>query len=649
VTGTIRNGIYARNSSAGTSLSINAQGAVTGGSNGIEARNYGTGALTITSQAAVTGDTGYGIRTFTGAGGNTTITLNAGAAVSSTAGLGISNDAGNSATTVNAGASVAGAISLTNGSDDLTFAGGDFSGVSLFDGGDDFSVADGFIDTLSFAGSSGALTGANVVNWESVVIGAGSTMSFSDNALTAGTLAINGGGTLNAFNGPLAFTSNMVNNGTINAQDGATNDSINVSGDFTGTGVLMLDVNLETDTADTLVVGGNVTGSTTLAFNNLGGVSTGNDILVVSVAGTSGAGDFTLAGGTLDGGNFTYNLGQVGNDFFLRTGGFGVATPSFEVFPQVLLSLNSLSTLHQRMPERSAAGDSGVVSRSIGGSGTGQTGRIWGRIEGALANMDANTTTTGSSYDLNQWKVRAGVDAIAQEGDSGTLLIGLNGFYGTADADITSATGRGSVNTDGFGVGLSATWFGTTGYYADAQAQLSWFNSDLSDPTTGVLANNNDGTGQAFSLEAGRMVNLSNGWVLTPQAQLSYSTVDFDSFTSGGAVVSLVDGDSLKGRVGFDLEQSSSPGTAADGSAVSSTFYGLANLYYEFSGKTQVNVTGVGFSNRADRLSGEIGVGGSYNWAGKYTVFGEVSTATSLESFGNDSQLKGTIGISVEF
>ncbi len=572
VTGTAGYGIYAQNTPAGTSLTIDVQGAVSGSIVGILAVNYGSGPNSITAQAAVTGGTGYGIDTLTGAGGNTNITLNSGAAVSSTAGLGISNDAGNSAIVVNAGASVAGVINLGLGSDDLTFLGGDFSGVTRFDGGDDISFADGFIDTLSFTGSSGALTGANVVNWENVLIGAGSTLSFTDNQLTAGGLTISSGGTLNAVNGALVLTSDLINRGVINAQNGSAADSVNVSGNFTGGGQVLLDVNFATNTADTLVVEGNVTGGvTTIAVNDVGGVATGIDVLVVSVAGTVGAGDFTLAA-PITSGAFIYNLGQIGNDFFLQTG-LASATPSFEVMPQVLLGLNALTTLRERMPERAAAVDGGVVSRSIGGTAPRQISPIWGRIEGSTANMDANTTTTGSSYDLNQWKARAGIDMIVQDGDMGTMLVGLNGFYGQADADITSATGKGSVNTDGFGIGLTATWFGTTGYYIDAQAQYSWFSSDLSDPVSGVLAKNNNGTGQAVSLEIGKQLSLNNGWSVTPQAQLSYANVDFDTFTSGATVVSLKDGESVKGRLGLDVAQEGAVNMATSGS---SKVYGLA-------------------------------------------------------------------------
>ncbi|MGO7837958.1 autotransporter outer membrane beta-barrel domain-containing protein, partial [Rhizobium johnstonii] len=69
---------------------------------------------------------------------------------------------------------------------------------------------------------------------------------------------------------------------------------------------------------------------------------------------------------------------------------------------------------------------------------------------------------------------------------------------------------------------------------------------------------------------------------LTPQAQLAYSSVRFDSFTDAyGSDVSLDDGDSLTGRLvisaDFDSEWKD-----ASGKTSRSTLYGIANLYYDF-------------------------------------------------------------------
>ncbi len=664
VTGNSGDGIRVYNSAAATGAMtlIIGPGSVTGADDGISAYNSGSATLTITANAAITGGGNYGIRTGTGAGGSTVITLNAGAAVSATSGNSIINNAGDSTITVNAGASVAGTISLNDGSDSLTFAGGDFSGVTLFDGGDDTDVADTFIDILTFAGSSGALTGANVTNWENVVIGAGSTISFADNALTAGTLVTNVGGTLDATGGALAITGNVTNFGTINAQDGATDDTITVSGNFTGTGNLLVDVDFATGTADTLVVAGDITGGATTVISVTditAGVPTGDDVLVVDVTGTT-AGDFILADGPITSGAFIYDLAQVGNDFFLQsTGAFNPAVPTLEAYPQILLELNTLSTLRQRTGNGPGSNNAGAVasnqaryvpaSSTGAGKGDGLFGPIWTRLEGARSVVKPATSTTSSSYDLNQWKIRVGIDGLIEKNPAGLWLFGVNGYYGTLDADISSGSGNGSINTQGFGFGLTSTWYGNDGLYVDGQAQFSWFSSDLSDVTNGLLVRNNKGMGYAFSLEAGKSFDAGNGWTMTPQAQLTSSFVDFDRFTGGGVAVALDDGYSLKGRIGFNLDQKAN-WTEADGSTSSSKIYGLANLYYEFSGKSRVDVSGVKFLSRPDRLSGEIGVGGSYNWDNnKYSLFGEVSSATSLENFGDSYKFKGTMGVKVKF
>ena len=159
---------------------------ITADDSGIDADHDGTGALTITVSGIVRGGTDYGIKTQATAGDPTLITLNAGAVVSAASGNAIYNDAGDSTVTVNGGASVLGTIALGDGSDDLIFAGGDFTGVTLFDGGDDSDTADGFIDTLTFAGSSGAVDSSLFVNWEALVIGAGINdfllQQYADNA-----------------------------------------------------------------------------------------------------------------------------------------------------------------------------------------------------------------------------------------------------------------------------------------------------------------------------------------------------------------------------------------------------------------------------------------------------------------------------------
>jgi len=135
--------------------------------------------------------------------------------------------------------------------------------------------------------------------------------------------------------------------------------------------------------------------------------------------------------------------------------------------------------------------------------------------------------------------------------------------------------------------------------------------------------------------EAGQKVALGNEWSLTPQAQLAYSSIDFDGFTDPfGANVSLRQGDSLKGRLGV--------ATNYDNDTAGRHVYGIANLTYEFLDGTSVAVSGTDLSFEQQRFGGELGLGGTYKWAdGKYALHGEALASTS---FAGGYGFKGTIG-----
>ena len=305
------NGIEARISGKGGSenITIARDGVITakGAGNGIVADNVASGDNNITVNQAINPDTGVGIVSNT-IGGKSLITLNSGAAVSK----GILNNAGDSTTTVNTGASISGDIVLNDGSDSLTFAGGDFSGVTRFDGGDDIATADGFTDILTFQGSSGDLVGANVTNWESVVIDTGSTIKITDNAITVGSLT---------------------NGGTLTTQDGVADDVLTITGDYIGNGgTLALDVQLDNGAvvvSDKLVVRGDSSGNTVLDITNIAGTgaqTVGDGILFVEVQGTS-SGTFSLASSVQVGG-FGYQLVKVGNNWSLQSSPVPVTPPA---------------------------------------------------------------------------------------------------------------------------------------------------------------------------------------------------------------------------------------------------------------------------------------------------------------------------------
>ena len=168
---------------------------------------------------------------------------------------------------------------------------------------------------------------------------------------------------------------------------------------------------------------------------------------------------------------------------------------------------------------------------------------------------------------------------------------------------------------------------------------MALLRSDLSAEGVGVIGDGIDGNGYALSLEAGRKLAVGDGWSLTPQAQLAYSSVDFDRFTDPfGADVSLTEGDSLKGRLGLSVDFEA----GAD-----RYVYAVANATYEFMDGAAVAVSGVDLAFEPQRFGAELGLGGTYRWGGgKYALNGEALASTSFEG---SYSYKGTLGLTVGF
>lgn len=265
--------------------------------------------------------------------------------------------------------------------------------------------------------------------------------------------------------------------------------------------------------------------------------------------------------------------------------------------------------------------------------------------------MAPRFSTSRTDYDFNTFRMQAGLDGLFVENENGKLIGGLTVHYVHGKARTRSIYGDGEISTDGYGFGGTLTWYGENGFYLDGQAQATWYDSDLESTLAGFdLTSGNNGFGYALSLESGKRIMLNEQWSVTPQAQLVYSNVDFDSFNDVfDAEVSLNRGDSLQGRLGLSLDRQNS--WYNDRGLIDRTYvYGIANLYYEFLDGTKVDVSGASFTSRNDRFWGGIGLGGSYNWNNdKYSLYGEGSINTSLANFGDSYAYKGTVGFRVKW
>ncbi|USI76494.1 autotransporter-associated beta strand repeat-containing protein [Sphingopyxis sp. USTB-05] len=442
--------------------------------------------------------------------------------------------------------------------------------------------------------------------------------------------------------------------------------SLTVAGDYAGNGgVLEIEAALGGDAsaADRLIVNGATSGNTRVTVINRGGLGdqTVEGIKIVDVAGASN-GIFTLEGDYLFDGEQAVVLGAYGyrlykngvstpqdGDWYLRSALlagenpqgplYQPGVPVYEAYVGALQSLNRLPTLQQRVGNRSWA------ASPIAGAG------LWGRFESERQRPEALVSTSGADRNVDQWQAQLGLDAVlAERGDGATLVGGLTAHYGTADSNIASVFGNGTIDTQGYGVGATMTWYGPQGFYVDGQVKLSWFDSDLESNILGSLARGNKGDGQAFSLELGKQTPIGRNLSITPQVQMSYAKVDFDRFANpSAAAVSVAKGESLKTRWGLAIDhQTSWKGRAGD--TRRTRLYTVMNLGYEWLDGAVADVSGTPIANRDHRLTGELGLGGSYSWGDdRFTLYTEVSGDTAIADFGAGYNLKGTAGFRVRF
>lgn len=528
--------------------------------------------------------------------------------------------------------------------------------------------------TLTLTGNSSAFTGSTEIQ--------------------AGTLQVDGilGGPANVWAGGrltgIGQVGPATNRGTIAPGPRSGFGTLTVAGDYVGQGGnLEIRTQLGDDTSptDRLVIMGSTSGATPVTVINVGGAGaqTQQGIQVVRVSGVS-AGQFNLANGdyviagqpALVAGAYGYVLqrDQGDGNWYLRSslkavnspdpggggtppnggtappdggttppdGGSGTGpllyqpgVPVYEAYANTLMSLSQLPTLRQR-----------VGNRQYDAADTGHNG-VWGRVEGTTTHLKPSISSTQEHQNIDSWKAQFGVDRILSGEQGGSRLVG--GFtvhYGTADTHVSSDYGNGSIDTTAYGLGPTLTWYGKDGTYVDAQAQATWFNSDLASGLAGRLKDGNNAHSYGLSIEAGKSFPVNEGFAIIPQAQLSYVSTDFNRFDDKfGAQVDSDKGDSLQGRIGLALDYTRDLDDGG-GKPRRASVYGVVNVKHEFLDGTRVQVSGVPVDSRMGRTWGGIGLGGNYSWGGRYALYGEVGTEAD---FSGSYTVTATAGFRMAF
>jgi len=515
----------------------------------------------------------------------------------------------------------------------------------------------------------------------------GTTQVYAGTLIQGRQGGFSGGSTYNVSEGAGlqlgGFDTNMVslsNDGTVRFGGGG-GTTLTVEGNYVGHGgTLVMTSNLDGDDSktDMLKVTGSTEGDTTLQIVNRGGfgAQTVNGIKVIDVGGESN-GNFALKGDyvTKDGQQaimtssaFAYTLQKNsvadpnGGNWYLvsqntktdpnpnpnpnpEPGRYSAAAPIYQAYADSMQALNRMPTLQQRVGDRYFDDVSAIV-RLAGEGGEPATVASWARVDGAHERLQNDTSSGRLMQGIDTILLQTGVDGEFYEDSNGRLIGGLTGQFGQSKSRISNYNGDGTVETQGWGFGGTLTWYDNDGFYADGQVLISSYSTDLSSDTLQKqLSNGNKGTGYAGSVEVGQRYILDDNWSVTPQAQLSWSSVRFDEFKDVyGANIRDEGGDSMIGRFGFSAKYSDG-WQGGDGKRIEANLYGSANFYQEFLGGTRINYSGTLLDNNTDPLWAGMGLGGSYRWADKkYTIYGEGTMNTSINHIGDSYAFKATIG-----
>ncbi|MGY2262505.1 autotransporter outer membrane beta-barrel domain-containing protein [Pseudomonas sp. SDO55104_S430] len=344
---------------------------------------------------------------------------------------------------------------------------------------------------------------------------------------------------------------------------------------------------------DTLTVTGNATGNHQVLIDASGSEPVAAASLPVIHTG-GGDATFSLVGGPVDLGAFSYDLIQQGsNDWFLDTAS-KVVSPSTQT---VLALADALPTVFygELTTMRSRMGELRLDEGKAGG---------WVRAYGNKFNV----STGVADYQQNQQGLSFGADAPLPFGD-GQWLVGLLAGYSKSDLNLD----RGSSGTvDSYYIGGYATWLDKqTGYYLDSVLKFNRYQNEadvhLSDGTR--TKGDYDTEGVGASVEFGRHIKLADGFYVEPYAQAAALVVKGQSYDLDNGLQADSDRTrSLLGKVGATVGRNYDLG---EGKVVQP--YVRAAYVHEFANNNDVDVNNNTFTNDLSGSRGELGFGVAMN------------------------------------
>lgn len=621
--------------------------AMTGGT-AVTLTNSGTGAADLsggtisdvqnTAQVTVSGDAAAQITN--GNGG--AVTVDAGATLTGD----VTNDSG-------ASVDLAGAIDgEVNISDGVTF--------NVTDGG---AVARLIIDT-DFTLSNQL----SLLNNGTASLAAGSTLTLSGGGLLGGTLtnmgtlSVDGSGTLGGLDNGAGSVLSM--------QDGATDDTLSVTGDadFDSSSSVLMDIDLETGTSDTIEVSGSLDGTLNLSLNDIGGTlsnfetplelvtySGGSPTVSASGLPTEGEILYTLVNDTADG---TVTVNSILNP---AIGGIasGVA---------VTQSLISSIVNRPSSPFISglASGDDdpcgvGAWARGVGGAAKAVGGTV---VNAAEFNSEVGATfggvQVGADYScfngyFNGWDLSFGLIGGYNFGVTSQPVYDFDPNSGAFDTSSLTAT----TNTrfrQVYGGGYIG--FAKDRFFADLQYRYDRTTFDLTHVVEpgktgiGVLDQTYQSTGHTVSGSASYAfsINPDKGLNFIPTAGFSFGNLSSDPIQFNNAYMEI---DNIKSRILFGGATISRSKVLPSGTAAVN-YFATATAYLDVAPDTRVtyyenlDVNGNPLDDGITAYSSSVGFYGELSLGASYTKLLDPGRAIPGRQFDASVRVDGRLSSTVQ-
>ena len=197
---------------------------------------------------------------------------------------------------------------------------------------------------------------------------------------------------------------------------------------------------------------------------------------------------------------------------------------------------NAMLNLMSKTPVTLARTLSNDVRKRLGDIRSAQgTNGVWARYDGGKFSADG-----GFENDFNTIQFGYDTDALI-----GAARLGVALSYTKGDTEF----GRGDSDLDAFSLALYGTKLYDNGMFIDVIGRVATINNDMT-----VDSNINAETDNlvlSLSGEYGWRFNVTDMFYVEPQAELTYTYVDSDSFKLNNAKYQLNSTDSLVGRIGL--------------------------------------------------------------------------------------------------